>query len=272
MRKIGINVNSYGGLDPREDAAYIKAAGFSGVFSGFQGRDAVLTIAEALAGAGLDYETVHAPFRGINAIWLPGEEGDAMLETLSSCVKACGEAGVPATIIHLSSGNTPPPVTDLGRARFDALIACAADAGVVLAFENQRKLSNLAWVFETYPDHPNVRFCWDCGHEHCFTPGMHFMPYFAPWLTALHLHDNLGYGTGVANDLHLFPFAGTLDFDFVARQIAAAPFRGTLMLEVSRRKLPEFADYTPEAYYAAAAAAATRLAEMVARVSAPEEA
>ena len=69
MRNIGINAGSFGGLDPREDAEFIKAAGFSGVFTGFRGREVVLQLADILADVGLTYETIHAPFRGINAIW-----------------------------------------------------------------------------------------------------------------------------------------------------------------------------------------------------------
>lgn len=161
--RIGINAGAYKGLNLPDSIPHLVENGFAAVFTGYRDKATAVKHAEQFAAAGLAYESIHAPFKGINNIWLDGEAGDAMLATLVDCVEGCAAAGVPIAVIHLSSGETPPPITDIGRARFDAHIEAAGRQNVTLAFENQRKLANLAYVFDDYPDAPQVRFCWDAG-------------------------------------------------------------------------------------------------------------
>jgi sugar phosphate isomerase/epimerase len=99
-----------------------------------------------------------------------------------------------------------------------------------LAFENQRKFYNLKWALKTFSKDDGVGFCWDCGHENCFTPGQEFMPIFGNRIICTHIHDN----NGVYNDdSHLLPFDGNIDFKKVIYQLEKANFSGSLMLEVT---------------------------------------
>ncbi len=262
--KIGISSGAYKGISFDENVRLMAANGFHGTFTGYRDVATAEGWAKAFAAAGIAYETIHAPSNGINNIWHEGEAGDAALTMLSDAVEGAAAVGVPIVVIHLSSGNNAPPVTDAGRARWDKLIELAGQRGVVLGFENQRKLSNLAYIFEQYPDAPQVRFCWDCGHESCFTPGRQYMPLFGEKTACLHLHDNFADPRVETPDIHLLPFDGNNDLDRVARQIVASPFRGTLMLEVTSAKGEMYVGMSAEDYFARAAAAARRLGALCA--------
>jgi sugar phosphate isomerase/epimerase len=161
---------------------------------------------------------------------------------------------------HLSSGMKPPSLTDIGRGRFIALVEHAAAKGVQIAFENQRKLANIAWTFEEFEDAPNVGFCWDTGHEACFSPGRQYMPLFGQRLICTHIHDNSGEFN---RDEHLLPFDGKLDFERIARQIRESGFTGSLMLEAIAANSHLYDDMTCEAYLERAAASVRKLRDMV---------
>ena len=162
MREIGINLGARTEMDLPTFCAYIRDLGFTRVFSGSTDPDKVRAQAETVHAAGLCYDTLHAPFKGImNAIWREGDEGEDTLRQLTACVDLCAEIGAPIAVVHLSAGDNAPPPTDAGRGRFIRLVDHAAGKGVRIAFENQRKLANIAWAFEEFRDAPHVGFCWD---------------------------------------------------------------------------------------------------------------
>lgn len=259
MRQLGINLGARKEMDLPTFCAFIRELGFSRVFSGSADHDKVRRQAETVYNAGLCYDTLHAPFKGImNAIWREGDEGEDTLRQLTDCVDLCAEIGAPIAVVHLSAGEAAPPPTDIGRARFIRLVEHAADKGVKVAFENQRKLANIAWAFEEFRDAPHVGFCWDCGHEGCFTPGRRYMPLFGDRLICTHIQDN----EGVLNkDTHLIPFDGSLDFAYVAAALRSAP-SVPLVLEM-KRKATKYEGMTDEAYLTRAAQAVRRLRDMI---------
>lgn len=230
MEKLGINMLAYKGID---DSEYIKAIagnGFTATFSGVFDAERQLKIANDCLKNGVEYENLHAPFSHINDIWYEGENGDRMLDELLDCVYKCELAGIKTAVIHLSSGEFPPPLTEIGKERFFQLVDFAKNKNVKLAFENQRKFYNLKWALKTFSKDDGVGFCWDCGHENCFTPGQEFMPIFGNRIICTHIHDN----NGVYNDdSHLLPFDGNIDFKKVIYRLEKANFSGSLMLEVT---------------------------------------
>ncbi len=261
MRKLGINVGSYKGISAIDQTDYIKDAGFDSVFTGFSGYEANAVLAEKIANAGLIYETIHAPYSGINNMWFAGEEGDAMQALLDDCICCAAKLGVPVVIIHLSSGVRAPHLNDVGIARFDKLIEKAGEVGVKLAFENQRKLANIAYIFERYESTPQVGFCWDNGHEACFTLGKRdYMALFGDRLIALHLHDNSGEFN---KDQHMMPFHARIDFSRVAEKIRNSGFEGTLMLETIMGNSNRYDGYSPEQFFSEAYEAVAKLRTLV---------
>ena len=260
MREIGINLGARTHMDLPAFCTFIRDLGFTRVFSGSTDPDKVRKQAETVHAAGLRYDTLHAPFKGImNPIWREGEEGEDTLGQLTACVDLCAEIGSPIAVVHLSAGENAPPPTDIGRGRFIRLVEHAAAKGVKIAFENQRKLANIAWTFEEFKDADHVGFCWDCGHEGCFTPGRRYMPLFGSRLICTHLHDNEGI---YDKDSHLIPFDGALDFGYVAEALRGADPTVPLVLELKRKATP-YEDMSDEDYLARAAAAVKRLREMI---------
>ena len=259
MRKIGINMHAKKGLSAADFAKAARGLGFSTVFSLPKEQEVMLENANALAAAGMSYETLHAPFKGINAIWQEGEEGNEMLLKMMDCVDFCVTVGAPIAVVHLSSGDNPPPPTDVGRGRFIRLVDYAIGKGIKIAFENQRKLHNISWSFEEFRDTETVGFCWDCGHESCFTPGRRYMPLFGDRLVCTHIHDNLGIYNA---DQHLLPFDGQIDFSYVANAIKESGYTGSLMLEIKGNS-DFYAELSVEAFLERAAVSVKRLRKMI---------
>lgn len=257
--KIGINLFDTKCVPLREQLNNLTENGFESVFFGSDAPDAA-EIARELKRCNLHCDSLHAPFGHINAMWLEGENGERMLRELTDGVETCARIEAPVLVVHLSSGEQAPCVNDLGFSRFDRLMEFAAKNGVTVAYENQRKLGNLACALERYPD---AGFCWDVGHEACFMRGIQTMPLFGKRIVALHTHDNHAVFNG---DEHLLPGDGAIDFERVARQLADSPFAGTLMLEVSRFSVAPYRALTHEEFYRRAAERARTIAERVERL------
>ena len=256
--KIGISWDAYGDgeLNINEQIALMKKYGFEATFA-MSDNPELDAIVEAARGEDITHDTCHAPFRGINRIWSDNSDGDDALLMLKNSVDACARNNIPVDVVHLSSGDNAPRISDAGYRHFRELVDYADCNGVQIAFENQRKLANIAFAFEEFP---TAGFCWDVGHEACFAYGREYMPLFGSKLVALHIHDNFAVHEG---DRHMIPFDAGLDFDKAARYIAESGFEGTVMLELMRHTSGEYEDYTPDEYFGKAAAAADRIRSMI---------
>ncbi|MBQ5613353.1 MAG: hypothetical protein IIU88_06555, partial [Clostridia bacterium] len=71
---------------------------------------------------GILCETLHAPYRGINAFWEEDEEAaQAMMLRLKDCIDKCAHHEIPVAVVHLSEGRPMPAITERGVARFEEL-------------------------------------------------------------------------------------------------------------------------------------------------------
>ena len=120
----------------------------------------------------------------------------------------------------------------------------ALKKNVKIAYENIRAVKNLTKIMERQPE---AVFCWDTGHESCFSFGKRFMPLFGKRLAALHIHDNRKFPFF---DDHRLPFDGKIDFDYTAREIAKTDYQGPLMLEVLAWKTKLYSALSPEEFRA----------------------
>ena len=130
MRKIGINMGATRGLSNEEYVKTIKELGFEAVFTGVPSKEGANALGELYAKYGISWDTMHSPFHHINDMWLDNEDGAKMHQDLLNAVDMCAYASVPITVIHLSSGFTPPDLTPLGHQRYDAIVEHAAKKGV----------------------------------------------------------------------------------------------------------------------------------------------
>ena len=252
--KIGINMGAYP-IAVDEQVRLMKKYGFEATFSiaGTASFEEELAVCEQ---NGIVHETVHAPFRRINDIWLDTPEGEAKLSSLLRAVDACEQHGISYLVVHLSSGQHPPRINPLGISRFAQLMTYAKEHGVTIAYENQRLLSNISLAFEEFAD---ARFCFDTGHQACFTPKIPFMTLFGDKTVAVHIHDNHAV---FDSDEHLLPYDGTLKLEDAMRALAKTPYSGAIMLEVVATHTSYYKDTAAEEYYARAAAAAKRLRDV----------
>ncbi|MBQ4289772.1 MAG: sugar phosphate isomerase/epimerase [Clostridia bacterium] len=259
MNRIGINYSKDLGLSPEEALPLFSSLCFGAFFTEYDGADASVERFAVLAQEnGLIYESLHAPFGHINDLWSDSLEGDDMERELADTVRAASRSGIPFVVLHLSSGDGAPPVCDAGRRRIDRLVSLAVSRRVTLAFENQRKLANLAFVLELYRDCENVGLCWDVGHEKCFAGGREFVPLFPGKLVCTHIHDNDCVPQG---DLHMIPFDGRIDFRRTAHHLRG--FAGTLMLELFPSFSGRYGAMSPESFVTRARDAVCRLRDMV---------
>lgn len=260
MRKIGVCLSFPEGADKVEYTKMIRNIGFESCFT-----DDSAECVEAALSAGLEIDNIHAPFDGINNMWFQGMSGEKMLKRLTDTVDLCAQYGIKKAIIHLSAGDEAPHINDIGISRFDRLIKHAQSKNILLAFENQRKLANLAFIMEKYGIEDNVGFCWDVGHETCFARGREYMPLFGSRIIALHLQDN---HCQQSYDQHLIPFDGTVDMDKAARYLKASGYDGPVMLEVFKRPASYthydgYEGLTLEQYYKRAFDAGVRFRDMI---------
>lgn len=229
MHKIGINVNAnvIYGVEPF--LRCVAATGFDSVFTNSEEPAFVQWIRARCSALGLQYEALHAPFDNINEIWFSGNDAQRVVDRICGAIDLAQQNQVPIVVIHLSSGEHCPHVTDAGLKNIDVLVQFAKERGVTLAIENQRKLGNISTVLEIYGKDSNVGFCWDVGHEACFAHGKEYMPLFSDRCVLTHIHDN----NCLYNiDEHLIPFDGLIDFRHTADVIHNANYQGTLMLEL----------------------------------------
>lgn len=227
----------------------IKKTGFTSFFTSECNNQSVKELKCKADELGLNFEFIHAPFRGINAIW---EEGDEYLSLYNGIIEAIDSASnnnVPAVIIHTSSGWNPPSVSEIGFKRYDNLLEYAKNKGVILAFENLRSYKHVVCFVERYKNESNVKFCYDFGHQHCYTPNDDFISLFNDKTIYTHIHDNHGFIDFVKDgDEHLLPFDGTCDYAKLIKDLYSFGYKGSLMLEVFNSSREDYKNLSPEEF------------------------
>ncbi len=235
-RKLGIISECLYGVPSAEALPLIKEAGFECYFTELYEYEDVCQLKAVGDRIGLTLEFIHAPFGNINSMWLSGMGYLDIYKKMITSIDTASALNVPAVIIHVSSGWKSPEINDLGLARYDSLVEYAIKKGVKIAFENLRKIGNLSYFADRYAGISEVGFCYDVGHEHCYTKYIRWMDVFRERMIATHIHDNFGR-TDVEGDddpdLHILPFDGNADYEHMMRDIDKYRFGGALILEVS---------------------------------------
>lgn len=271
MRKLGVStLHSNLGITIEQNLDIIKEAGFDCVFSSYK-EDGSIDNAKAIKYAksiGLEYETLHGPFSregrqySLNAVWTKGEEGQEYISFLKRGIDVCSDNEVKTFILHNCVSTFPPPVSDIGLERFALLYDYAKEKGVRLAIENLESTEHLAALMGLATEFHG--FCWDCGHNLCYTPTVDLPRLYGKRMICTHIHDNLGItrpgDIHYRDDLHLLPFDGSLSWEWFAKKIKQCGYSGPLTLELSLK--PQYEELGAENYYAEAYARASKLREM----------
>ncbi len=269
MQKINISTVLDCSVSIEEQLPLIKAAGFDGFFLLYEGteEEPIDLWAEQAEKLGLEFETVHGPFIKANDLWEAGEKGREYLKFLKhNIIDVCNRIHVTKLVMHVTVGNTAPSVNDKGLALFKELCDYAKEKNVHIAFENLEPLPHIDAVLEHITD-PFHGFCWDCGHNTCYTPHIDMMKKFGSRVLCLHIHDNYGVtqpgSIDYRDDRHMLPFDGILDWDWFADKIRTAHYEGPITLEVSVKSKQSYKDMSIEDYLAKAYERACRLRDKI---------
>ena len=267
--KLGIHL--FGDADKHplpEQVAMIARAGFDGLTMKWD-PDRTDEVAEAAARHSLYFQSLHAPFGQVRAMWDEGEAGEAMQARLLACLDDCAAHGIPVMVIHAFIGFGMPYIpTQIGLDRFGHVIEYAAKKGVRLAFENVEGEEYLDAIMATYGHLDHVGFCLDTGHKMCYNHNRDFLSQYGHKLFHTHLNDNLGqkhFPMSPRDDLHLTMGDGAIDWPTVMADIRRTGYRDMLVCELSMANKPEgheldrYAAMSLEEFYTYALAAAKRL-------------
>lgn len=255
-RNLGINTDCLtGSLDELSTLKLAYEIGFTCITTDTIRLNELYKIKEASNTLGIDIPFIHSPFKNINRMWIKGEDYREIYDGIIESIDSASACNIPTVVVHVSSGWQAPPVNDLGLARYDSLVEYADVKGVTLAFENLRMIGNLACLIDRYECRQNVRFCYDCGHEHCYTKTVSWIDIFTNKIIATHIHDNLGrpFDDKVTDrDTHWLPFDGSFNYHEMMAKLNKYGYRGPLMLEVYRTAREDYGTLSAEEFMATA--------------------
>lgn len=267
MRKLGMCVPMCYDGDIFDKMSVIKNAGFDTCFLAWP---SVVEISELKRHAdtiGLEIETLHAPFGKSNSFWDENSnEGDYFVEEIKKCIRDAGKNDIPYVVIHTGIGIEAPISSRIGLARFEKLVVEAEKCGVKLSFENLEYPRLMALILD-YFKCDTVGFCYDTGHENCFTPGLKMLPMFGDRLLCTHFHDNLSKSVldtvNYRKDYHKIPFDGIIDFESICKDLKKSGYTGSIMLEATNCYDTNFyGDLTFEEFVKKSYASAVRLRKL----------
>ena len=235
-RKFGIEFECLKYKDLSNDTVLnmIKEAGFDSTFSNKFDMAEVTDIKNKAAVLGIDVEFLHAPFRGVNDFWCAGSDYLPLKKNIIASIDSAAANGIPVVVMHVDSGWNPPKICDTGLNRFDDLVEYADKKGVKIAFENIRNFGTLSAMMQRYRDLDTVGYCYDCGHEHCYTETVRFTDLFGPKILCTHIHDNVGKDGRDDPDDHLMMFDGNIDYADMMARLRAVGYEGTLTVELEK--------------------------------------
>jgi sugar phosphate isomerase/epimerase len=221
----------------------IKKVGFTAIFTQWYHRDWLFSQEEQLKlckELNLEIVFAHLGYDGINNMWLDNKEGDLLTKQHIADLNICHANNIKMVVLHSASGDFPPPPNKLGLDRFQKIVDYAEHLGIQVAFENQRKLVYLDYIFDNIYNR-NIGVCYDSGHDHSFSKDSFNWDKYKDKIIAVHLHDN-----DSSCDQHLLPFDGTIDWHQLAKKLKHAGYNGPITLEscyrndYSKMSLEEF--------------------------------
>lgn len=242
MEKFGFSLQENYAFPMMQVIDLLADTGFSAVSPGWQRDGQLDEIIRKARCRNLTIQSLHGPLRGMPAMWNPDPEiARPILQDLLQSATDCAEFEIPILVVHPWNGVHYAFREDaLCFDHFDVLVQHAEKSGICIAFENLEGPEYLTALLDRYAGNPAVGFCWDSGHEQCYTPGWEFLSRYGNRLVMTHLNDNLGITDPDGNlqgtdDLHLLPCDGNTDWDAAIRRLKAANRQEILNFELKIR-------------------------------------
>ena len=234
-RKTALGIFAWFGysLSFRERLALIKQAGFGTTCLWFGDEEEMVRDGRAdempdlVRDLGLTIDNIHAPFWDHHRMWSESREHvNSVRQELSSALAFCGRHHIPAMVVHLG-GAEPLPPNQTGLDAWRELIRQAEDLGVTIAAENGEGGPDYVGFVLSNIQSSNLGLCYDASHD--MISGQPLGEVLRRWghrLVTTHLSDNRG-----ANDDHLLPGTGAIDWATVRESFPQSSYEGALVLE-----------------------------------------
>ena len=242
LPKIGFSLQSKYTLPITQVIDLLKQSGFCAVSPLWLPELDLESVAACVRKNGMTLQSIHAPLQGMPLLWEPDTpDAPAVMDNMLRSIDACVRYDVPVLVVHSWQGlHYTFPDTPLDFRFFDHMVQYAGQQGVSIALENLEGAEYLAALIARYADQPHIGFCWDSGHERCYTPNRDFLKEYGHRLLMTHLNDNLGvtHPQGMlqgTDDLHLLPRDGTTDWDDTINRLHRARPQEILNFELKIR-------------------------------------
>ena len=192
-------------------------------------------IAAWLDELGLRVLDVHAS-HGREKTWGSSREYERLagIELVKNRIEMASQLGSDVIILHLPSLSSPGDAdNDAGldrvRRSLDTLAPYARARGVRIALENMA-VDNFDVIGQLFSEYSAdfLGLCYDAGHGNISGRGLDRLEQFKDRLISVHLHDNDSTG-----DQHNLLFSGTVDWDRLARIMAASSYKKCVSMELS---------------------------------------
>ena len=203
-------------LDKDLRTGFIKEIGFDSVITNQDPRfnDSNGTIEEQIQifkKYGIEISSLHNQYKQseLPNFWIDNPVGDKLEKTLKFDIDTAARYNIKCVVVHMEG-----EYSEFGEKRLLRILDYCREKNVALAVENIDCKRPFKDIFEKN-DHPNLRFCYDSGHNNCFDPEIDYLEKYGDKLICLHLHDNNGL-----EDEHTLNKFGTIDWDKIARELA----------------------------------------------------
>ena len=201
----------------------VKNAGFKNVFVQWYDKDwehSQIEQVEMCKKLGLNIIFAHLGYQNINSIWEEGKIGDKEVERYKKDIKNCHENGIPMVVMHLTQKDKAPMYGEVGLNRIRKITEYAKEMNMKVAFENTKIKGYLEYVLDNIKD-DNVGICFDAGHYHVHFDDEFNFELFKNRIFAVHLH--------------LLPFNGTIDWEYVINKLKDCNYNGPITMELCYR-------------------------------------
>ena len=180
-------------------------------------------IEKCLSNYGLKLLDLHAS-HGLEKSWSSDKEFERLsgVKLVQNRIEMTAQLGGEVVIVHVPNEPENIPV----RKSLDQLEKISRAKGIRIAIENTFNFETVEKLLAEYaPDF--LGLCYDSGHGN-ITKGFSRLEKLKDRLISVHLHDNDG-----TKDLHQLPFAGTLDWQKLARIMAESSYTKPVSMESS---------------------------------------
>ena len=277
-QKIGISIGNAYAIPTTEVVKLVARTGFEAISPAWKQGIDLTDVIDAARDCGLAIQSIHGPFHGAAALWSEDAavSGPAIAELLEA-LEDCRKFRIPVMVMHTWIGFEYSQVpNETGLRNYGILVAKAKEYGVRIAFENTEGEEFLFALMDHFQNDDTVGFCWDSGHEMCYSYGKDLLKLLGHRLIMTHLNDNLGVSrfdgkTYWTDDLHLLPYDGIGDWDILVQRLQKSRKLEYLNLELNITSKPNrhendvYAQMPLEQYFAEAYKRACRIAHRYAQ-------